>query len=176
MGTESKHAYRFGYLKSEKWKTVRLEAIARDRGMCQFCGKEAGSMADAHHAFYPKSFWETKPHHLLTLCRECHEYVHDNLPKSFSKLNQAWRAFLRLKKKSKSDREIESVRMEESQNSKCWFCRKTALDLVRFHSPNPRFFAFHPKVCAPCSVIITEKTFGVDFPFKVIRSLRTKGS
>jgi len=72
MGIEGKHAYRFVYLKSEKWQNVRIEALAREGGKCQICGEESISN-DAHHVWYPESIWETRSENLVILCRPCHE-------------------------------------------------------------------------------------------------------
>lgn len=76
MGIPSKHSYRFVYLKSEEWKDVRIEALARDGAKCQLCGFESVSN-DAHHIHYPKSFWDTKSDDLIILCRPCHNFIHD---------------------------------------------------------------------------------------------------
>jgi hypothetical protein len=74
MGISHKHAYRFVYLKSEEWKDVRFEALAREMARCQICGEENFSN-DAHHIYYPKSVWDTKADYLVILCRECHEFA-----------------------------------------------------------------------------------------------------
>lgn len=79
MSIESKHAYRFGYLKSEQWRNVRIEALAREKGMCQICREESLSN-DAHHVWYPENIYETTERHLVILCRPCHEFVHSMLP------------------------------------------------------------------------------------------------
>lgn len=79
MSIESKHAYRFGYLKSEQWRNVRIEALARDRGLCQICREESISN-DAHHVWYPDNIYETTERHLVILCRPCHEFIHAMLP------------------------------------------------------------------------------------------------
>lgn len=75
VGIEARHAYRFEFLKSEKWKTVRLEALTRERGCCQICKKYSLSN-DAHHVIYPPSVWETKVSDLAILCRPCHDLMH----------------------------------------------------------------------------------------------------
>lgn len=75
MGIESQHAYRFGYLKSEQWQTVRIEALAREKGRCQVC-EEFSVNNDAHHVEYPSSIWQTKAEHLAILCRPCHQFIH----------------------------------------------------------------------------------------------------
>jgi ribosomal protein L37AE/L43A len=79
MSIEGKHSYRFGYLKSEKWQAVRLEALVREKAKCQICGEESISN-DAHHVWYPKSIWDTTEMHLVVLCRSCHEFIHEMLP------------------------------------------------------------------------------------------------
>lgn len=79
MSVDSKYAYRFGYLKSEKWKAVRLEALVRESGKCQICGEESISN-DAHHAWYPDSIWDTTERQLVVLCRPCHDFIHTMVP------------------------------------------------------------------------------------------------
>lgn len=75
MSIESKHAYRFGFLKSDEWETLRLTCIAMDEGKCVLCSKYSESN-DAHHLFYRERWKDTQVEDLLTLCRECHERVH----------------------------------------------------------------------------------------------------
>lgn len=79
MSIDGKHAYRFGYLKSDKWKQVRLDAILREKGKCQICQDES-IFNDAHHIWYPENIYETKEFHLVILCRACHEFVHVTFP------------------------------------------------------------------------------------------------
>lgn len=75
MSIEGKHAYRFVYLKSDQWKTVRLEALAREKGKCQLCGEES-VFNDAHHIWYPDNIYDTTEKHLAVLCRDCHDFTH----------------------------------------------------------------------------------------------------
>lgn len=79
MSIESKHAYRFQYLKSDCWKLVRLEALVREGGKCQICGEESISN-DAHHIWYPESVWDTTQENLVVLCRPCHDLLHALTP------------------------------------------------------------------------------------------------
>jgi hypothetical protein len=79
MGIEAKHAYRFGYLKSDKWSNVRLEALGREKGKCQIC-REESIFNDAHHKWYPENIYETTEKHLVILCRPCHEFLHSMMP------------------------------------------------------------------------------------------------
>jgi len=79
MSIEGKHAYRFGYLKSEAWSNVRLEALAREKGKCQICDEESISN-DAHHIWYPGNIYETEERHLVILCRACHDFIHAMRP------------------------------------------------------------------------------------------------
>lgn len=79
MNVESAHAYRFEYLKSDQWKSVRLEALAREKGKCQICGLES-IFNDAHHIWYPENIYDTKENQLVVLCRPCHDFLHTMLP------------------------------------------------------------------------------------------------
>lgn len=79
MSIEGKHSYRFGFLKSDRWKAVRLEALAREGGKCQICGEES-IYNDAHHIWYPKAIYDTTEKHLVVLCRPCHNFIHTMLP------------------------------------------------------------------------------------------------
>lgn len=79
MSIEGKHAYRFGYLKSEQWQNVRIEALAREKGKCQICAEESISN-DAHHVWYPERIYETRAEQLVVLCRPCHDFIHMMLP------------------------------------------------------------------------------------------------
>ena len=74
MGIEHKHAYRFVFLRSEEWKDVRYEALAREQMRCQICNEENFSN-DAHHVYYPKNIWDTEAGDVVILCRDCHEMV-----------------------------------------------------------------------------------------------------
>lgn len=72
----SKHSYRFGYLKSEHWKNLRIYRLKKDKGMCQVClCDEWGN--DVHHIRYQKSLYDTTVGDLRTLCRRCHKLIHD---------------------------------------------------------------------------------------------------
>lgn len=75
MGLDAKHAYRFGFLKSEEWEGIRLTALAANGAKCFICGKIDWSN-DAHHVRYPKRWKETQTKHLRILCRKHHELVH----------------------------------------------------------------------------------------------------
>jgi hypothetical protein len=75
MSIEGKHAYRFKYLKSEEWKTVRTDALVAFSARCYICGNE-DIENDVHHVFYQDSFWNTKPDDLIVLCRKCHDLIH----------------------------------------------------------------------------------------------------
>ena len=55
---------------------MRLICIAMDEGKCVVCNTYDTSN-DAHHLFYRRGWENTKPEDLLTLCRKCHDEVHD---------------------------------------------------------------------------------------------------
>lgn len=72
-----------------KWKALRSEVLAEDKGECQRC-KAAGTYQRAttvHHVNYVKKHpdlaletWYTwqgkKKRNLISLCHDCHEAVH----------------------------------------------------------------------------------------------------
>lgn len=61
------------YLKSENWQELRVVALARTQGFCQYCGEIA---TQVHHVKYPKSFGEEHPHSLIPICSRCHNISH----------------------------------------------------------------------------------------------------
>jgi hypothetical protein len=76
VSIESKHAYRFGFLKSEAWKDIRIEIFLVLGMKCHVCGVEDFSN-DIHHFCYPRNLYNTKPFHVRVLCRRCHALVHE---------------------------------------------------------------------------------------------------
>jgi hypothetical protein len=80
MGIESKHAYRFGFLRSEEWRGIRLEVLSKYGGRCFVCKKEDWSN-DVHHLLYSKDWKKTPRKHMVPLCRVHHDRFHDILRK-----------------------------------------------------------------------------------------------
>lgn len=78
MSVAAKHAYRFEFLRSEQWETIRIAVLAKHKGRCWICGLESLSN-DVHHVEYPDNWWNTKPWQCVPLCRECHDAVHQKL-------------------------------------------------------------------------------------------------
>lgn len=98
MSIEGKHAYRFGFLKSEEWELVRTEALVKDDARCQLCGTRS-LQNDVHHLIYRLSWKNTKVTDLVTLCRPCHEIIHlITKPKNESKSQSAGSALSAAKK------------------------------------------------------------------------------
>lgn len=95
MSAKSKHSYRFGFLKSEPWKSLRVACLARDGAACWVCGRRSLSN-DVHHVRYRKSWNKTKLCDLRTLCREHHKAVHE-LMKMFPN-HPAYKLVTRMKK------------------------------------------------------------------------------
>lgn len=75
MSIEAKHAYRFEFLRSERWKNLRLERLVRDGARCRICKKRDLSN-DVHHIKYRTRWEETVIQDLRTLCRDHHDQVH----------------------------------------------------------------------------------------------------
>lgn len=131
MSIEGKHFYRFTYLKSEEWKTVRLVKLAKCGAKCEVCGEKSWSN-DCHHKVYPDDIWKTKPHHLAVLCRRCHDAVHSLMRQrpDFGKFglikNEIWEERHKLKKKVKKPR--------------CVFCRCSTVELIQGSRKKCKFF------------------------------------
>jgi hypothetical protein len=75
MSIESKHAYRFGFLKSEHWKGVREIALVEKQAHCEICGK-LDWKNDVHHVQYRASLFKSLRSDFRVLCRGCHGIVH----------------------------------------------------------------------------------------------------
>jgi hypothetical protein len=75
MGIEARHAYRFGYLKSEHWQNLRIEKLAEEDACCFFCGHR-DLRNDVHHVHYPDNLYEADTSMLRVLCREHHDMMH----------------------------------------------------------------------------------------------------
>lgn len=73
MSISAKHAYRFGFLRSEKWQSFRLEVLALYEGKCVTCERYSLS-TDVHHIWYPKG--KLLVEDVRPLCRECHDSAH----------------------------------------------------------------------------------------------------
>lgn len=115
MSVATKHAYRFGYLKSEEWGYVRAEVLARDNATCAICSIRSLSN-DVHHYRYPRNIWDTTASYCVTLCRECHDTVHDNATGKLS-IQKAKELILRLK----------SLHLKDA----CQICRRSPDWIIR---------------------------------------------
>jgi hypothetical protein len=87
MGIAQKHAYRFGFLKSDEWRDFRLVALVHYGERCYACKKDC-SNPDIHHLWYPgrkMRVWDARP-----LCRECHNAAHEaTSPKDYKDYERA---------------------------------------------------------------------------------------
>lgn len=69
----SRRAEYYRYLKSPEWRNVRIHALVRSSGACEFCGSPA---AQVHHVQYPKQFGREHPHSIVAVCDQCHKTAH----------------------------------------------------------------------------------------------------
>lgn len=79
----AKHYYHDIYLKSDEWKSKREKILKRDNYECVCCGDSA---TQVHHINYNHVYQE-KEKELLSVCKNCHESIHNNLPVFFKGLN-----------------------------------------------------------------------------------------
>jgi 5-methylcytosine-specific restriction endonuclease McrA len=69
-------------LRDARWIQKRDSIIKRDTSRCIRCC--ATSHLDVHHTYYEndgRSAWEYDDESLVTLCRSCHNYVHQEFDK-----------------------------------------------------------------------------------------------
>jgi len=61
------------YLKSDRWKILREEALNRDNYKCKKCGKAA---EEVHHTRYDHKGTPWEIHTIISLCKDCHKSEH----------------------------------------------------------------------------------------------------
>jgi 5-methylcytosine-specific restriction endonuclease McrA len=61
-----------------KWLTKKQSALQRDQFQCVRCFKTEG--LEVHHTYYTDGYhlWDYPDDSLITLCRDCHQWWHDN--------------------------------------------------------------------------------------------------
>lgn len=77
MSVSSTHYYRFEYLKSAHWSDLRLRKLCETDARCEIC-KTQNFSNDVHHLRY-KQLFDVETSDLKTLCRRCHNYIHNAL-------------------------------------------------------------------------------------------------
>lgn len=63
------------YLQSDHWQETRKKRIAVDNGKCAICGTP--NHLQVHHISYDRKGEENVDYDLITLCRDCHQSVHE---------------------------------------------------------------------------------------------------
>jgi 5-methylcytosine-specific restriction endonuclease McrA len=57
------------YMKSDKWKAIRLKVLKRDNNLCQACLDAPAQ--DVHHKTY-ENIGDELMYELISVCRDCH--------------------------------------------------------------------------------------------------------
>lgn len=66
------------YLKTEKWKALKRERLEIDSYTCQQCGCDVDYYSShCHHITYKNLYNENVNTQLTTLCKKCHNMVHN---------------------------------------------------------------------------------------------------
>lgn len=111
------------FLRSEWWKNFRLGILAGRKAKCNIC-KLQSSSNDIHHIFYPRYFCQTRAHHVVILCRDCHDKIHDLFhPKEIKTFRDARVLYFFAKKKVKSTLTPETPRRTRDAGA-CYCCGK----------------------------------------------------
>lgn len=65
-------------IKDPRWQKRRLEIFQKDEFTCKLCGNSQKTL-HVHHIEYLSNhkIWEYDDKHLITLCEDCHSYVHE---------------------------------------------------------------------------------------------------
>lgn len=84
--SEIKRKQRQAVYQTKEWKELRLSHYQKNP-LCELC-KQNGIIkegSDIHHIISPFKFngqkahyWAFNPKNLVTLCKECHSYIHSN--------------------------------------------------------------------------------------------------
>lgn len=56
-------------------KVVKVYVLFRDNWHCRYCNR--GDTLDPHHVIFRSQGGSNAPNNLLTLCRKCHNDIHD---------------------------------------------------------------------------------------------------
>jgi len=67
------------YIKSPAWEAVRRQRLQIDGGKCVMCGRPVGAGVEwnTHHLHYRNLGHEDVIKDVCTLCRDCHEKIHN---------------------------------------------------------------------------------------------------
>lgn len=68
-------SYKKAYLASPQWKAIKSAILSRDQYTCQSC-LATGVPLEVHHITYV-NFMAEQPSDLISLCRWCHQEVHN---------------------------------------------------------------------------------------------------
>lgn len=69
------------YMQSQKWRLLSNYIKVRDKHQCQLCNSK--QQLEVHHQTYENLFNE-KEEDLITLCRNCHQQIHNKLGYDYS--------------------------------------------------------------------------------------------
>lgn len=66
-------------LKDPRWQKRKTEILNRDNFTCQLCGNTEKTL-HVHHKYYLENHkpWEYGDSVLITLCEDCHSWIHEN--------------------------------------------------------------------------------------------------
>ena len=67
------------YYETSKWFNLRMSVIERDSFQCVNCGSR--DSLQVHHLTYER-FKKEQMEDLVTLCKTCHNLLHENVPKN----------------------------------------------------------------------------------------------
>ena len=119
------------YLESDEWKEKRAERLKKDQYRCVLCGAEKN--LEVHHVYCDNLYHEDVSNDLITLCKECHERVHED--KDYL-TNGIISAYLILQHKDKMHEFLSSMGID-NENLRYWFCEQLNASMRVIRVPMP---------------------------------------
>jgi len=85
-------------LRQPEWRRLRERVLRRDGYRCRRCG--ATGRLEVHHRYYLRGHmaWQYPMRALVTLCRDCHEWVHGRNPGILAALGRILRAVVGIRR------------------------------------------------------------------------------
>lgn len=67
-----------------RWQQMRLRVFERDGWKCVMCGDSEKTLHAHHPVYHPRSDgpWDYEDNEIITLCKDCHSYEHDEIESS----------------------------------------------------------------------------------------------
>ncbi len=76
-------------LKDPRWQKKRLEILERDNWACKKCFDKKTTL-HVHHKKYNGNPWDSDDNDLITLCKNCHEFIENEKATNMDIFKFSW--------------------------------------------------------------------------------------